>query len=85
MSRHGKPDVEQSAFPFTFRHGELATALGLSTLLKAVAALQLCLIAMALAFDIALHNYFLIIPLSLLVMAAPVSVNAIGIRARIRS
>jgi len=58
----------------------LVKGLGLSMILQLNVILHYYLIGMALHFPVALHNFFLIIPLAIFIMMIPVSVNAIGIR-----
>lgn len=55
-------------------------ALGLSFLLQVNVIVHFYLIAMALDLSVPLTGFFLVIPLALVVMALPVSVNAIGLR-----
>jgi glycosyltransferase 2 family protein len=55
-------------------------ALGLSLLLQLTAILHFYVIALALGLQVSLAAFFLVIPVSLAVMAIPLSVNAIGIR-----
>jgi glycosyltransferase 2 family protein len=61
----------------------LHKALGLSLLLQANVVLYYYLIARALNFSVPLSAFFVIIPLALLLMVVPISINAIGIRENI--
>lgn len=65
---------------FQGKHSALFWALGLSLLLQANVVTHYFVIALAMDFSVDFYNYFYIIPLSLAVMAIPVSINAIGIR-----
>ena len=58
----------------------LAQGLGLSLLLQANVVVHFFLIGRSLGFDVPFATYFLIVPLSLAIMAVPVSINAIGVR-----
>lgn len=71
----------RSAFAvFQGKHRALCWALGLSMLLQANVVTHYFVIAMAMGFSVEFYNYFYIIPLSLAVMAVPISINAIGVR-----
>ncbi len=65
---------------FQGRKDALAKALGLSLVLQTNVVIYYYLIAKSLGFTIALPNFFLIIPLALVIMVIPISINAIGIR-----
>ncbi len=65
---------------FRGKQGTLLTGFGLSLLLQANVVFQFFLIGQSLGFDVAFADYFLIVPVSLLIMALPISINAIGIR-----
>jgi uncharacterized protein (TIRG00374 family) len=65
---------------FQGRGDTLGQALGLSLLLQVNVVLQYFLIAQALNFQVELGAFFLVIPVSLVMMLLPVSINGIGIR-----
>jgi len=65
---------------FHGRKDTLARALGLSMLLQANVVIHYYLFAKALDFSVPIHNFFLIIPLTIFIMMIPVSINAIGVR-----
>lgn len=65
---------------FRGRGDALARALAFSVALQLNVIVQYYLVAQALSIPIALPLFFVIIPIALLVMALPVSINAIGIR-----
>lgn len=66
----------------TFREerGIMRLAMGLSIALQLTVILHFFMIAQALSLDLTFLSLFLIIPVALVVMAIPISVNAIGIR-----
>lgn len=72
--------VSHALLAFQDRKDMLVRALGLSLILQANVVIHYYLIAKALDFPVPLHNFFLIIPLAIVVMMIPVSINAIGIR-----
>jgi glycosyltransferase 2 family protein len=80
-----RPVTKFSTALQAYRDGRQAVgvALGLSVLLQLNVILHFYLIARALALPVGFLALFLIIPLSLAVMAIPLSVNAIGIRENI--
>lgn len=65
---------------FQGSQGALLGALGLSMLLQANVILHYFLISEALDLDVAPSSFFLIVPLAIVLMMIPVSVNAIGVR-----
>lgn len=65
---------------FQDQRSALARALGLSVALQITVVLHYYLIARALGFPIPLPYFFLAVPLALVLMMIPVSINAIGIR-----
>lgn len=65
---------------FSGRRDVLAKALVLSVLLQANVVFHYFLIARALALPVPLFAFFLIVPLTIVLMMLPVSINAIGIR-----
>lgn len=65
---------------FRGKHKAILIGFGLSLLLQMNVLLQFYLLAEALGFDVAFRNFFLIIPVSLMVMSIPVSINGVGIR-----
>jgi glycosyltransferase 2 family protein len=66
----------------TFREEEgiLRLAMGLSVALQLTVILHFFMIAQALSLNLTFLSLFLIIPVALVLMAIPISVNAIGIR-----
>ena len=66
----------------TFREspGVLKMAMALSVALQLTVILHFFMIAQALSLDLTFGSLFLIIPIALVLMAIPISVNAIGIR-----
>jgi glycosyltransferase 2 family protein len=68
---------------FQGKTGVLQKSLALSLLLQANVITYYYLIARALNFSIPLYAFFVIIPLALLLMVIPISINAIGIRENI--
>jgi glycosyltransferase 2 family protein len=68
---------------FQGKRGALQKALGLSLLLQANVILYYYLIARALDFPVPLYAFFVIIPVALLLMVIPISINAIGVRENI--
>ena len=65
---------------FQGRRDTLGQALGLSFLLQINVVLQYFMIAQALNFPVELGAFFLVVPVSLVMMLLPVSINGIGIR-----
>ena len=65
---------------FQGRGDTLGQALGLSLLLQVNVVLQYFLIAQALDFQVEFSAFFLVIPVALVTMLLPVSINGIGIR-----
>jgi len=75
--------IIKSFLSFKGNKKALLKALLLSVLLQINVIIHYYLIAEALGFDIAFHNFFLIIPISLFLMMIPISINGIGIRENI--
>ncbi len=65
---------------YTKRHDVLFQAIGLSLMLQVVVVIHSILIARALNIDISISALFIIVPLSFLIMTAPISINGIGLR-----
>jgi glycosyltransferase 2 family protein len=65
---------------FHGKHAVLVWAFVLSLALQAVVVIHYYLIARALGVFVPLYDFFVIIPLAILIMMIPVSINAIGIR-----
>ena len=65
---------------FSSNPAALRRGFALSLLLQANVVLYYYLIGRALALPVPLHSFFLIVPLSLAVMAIPISINGIGLR-----
>ncbi len=65
---------------FEGRYDVLSKAMGLSLLLQTNVVIHCILIAKALHIDIPVLAMFIVIPLSFLIMTAPISINGIGLR-----
>ena len=65
---------------FQGQRKSLISALWLSVLLQTNVVIYYYLIAKSLDFPISFYHFFLIVPVALLIMMAPISINAIGIR-----
>ena len=65
---------------FRGRRLALATALGISILFQLNVVTFYFLIGCSMSFEIPYYDFLLIVPLAILIMLVPVSINAIGIR-----
>jgi uncharacterized membrane protein YbhN (UPF0104 family) len=65
---------------FRDRKDLLVRALGLSLILQTNVVLYYYLIATGLGFSVSLGNFFFIVPLAIVIMMIPVSINAVGLR-----
>lgn len=65
---------------FQGRKKTLAKTMGLSLLLQTNVIIHYYLISKAINFEIPLYVFFAIVPVSLIIMMIPISINAIGIR-----
>jgi glycosyltransferase 2 family protein len=65
---------------FQGKKDALAKGLGLSMILQANVVMHYYFFARGLNFSMPLYNFFLIVPLAVLIMTIPVSINAIGVR-----
>ena len=72
--------VAGAALAFRGRGRVLAAAFAWSLVLQAAVVLNFWLLGRALGVEIGLARFFLVVPLALFVMMAPVSINAIGVR-----
>ena len=65
------------------RKGTLAKAMGLSLVLQANVVVFYYAVGTALGIDVPVHAFFLIVPVAIIVMMVPVTINAIGVRENI--
>jgi uncharacterized protein (TIRG00374 family) len=72
--------ILKSLSAFRNSRGALAIALGLSFLLQANVVLYHWIVAGALGISVPLSAFFLIVPIAIVVMMIPISINGIGVR-----
>ena len=65
---------------FRSQRGALAVALGYSIALQSVVVLYHFTVGYGLGFDVSMGAYFLIVPIAVVIMMIPISINGIGVR-----
>lgn len=75
--------IDETARAFAARRGAVFAGMGISVIFQANVVLHYYLIGMALGIEVPLAVYFAVIPVSLFLMMAPISINGVGVREQV--